>query len=118
MEDNTLNVIVHNGFYRALTVLSKKAPEYTDKHDRLSNFKKAGVLQGITAEQALFGMLAKHLVSLAEMVAKGESSQSMWEEKLTDAQNYLFLLEGLLVEKHGWPRFPTSGVGKLNEVKE
>lgn len=115
MTPNEFNVIIHNIFHRNWHTLSRKAAEYTDGSDRLSNFKKAGALQGMTAEQALFGMLTKHLVSLAEMVAKDETSLAMWEEKLGDAQNYLYLLEALLIEKHAWPQ---PGTPKNEEEKE
>jgi hypothetical protein len=54
-------------------------------------------------------MLAKHLVSLADM-CKGITyrpdyqPQEVWEEKLTDAHNYLFLLEALVKERYGCSR--------------
>jgi hypothetical protein len=107
MDQNTLNVAIHNAFYRDLGVLSEKAPEYVDVNkDRLSNFKKAAALQGMTPEQALFGMLAKHLVSLSEMVGNPNDDRPKWEEKITDARNYLYLLEVLLIERFGWPVCP------------
>lgn len=104
MNHNTLNIIVHNGFYRDLGILDKKAPEYVDVNkDRLSNFKKAAALQGETPEQALFGMLSKHLVSLSEMVGDPANDRDKWEEKITDSRNYLHLLESLVIERFGWP---------------
>lgn len=106
MDDNTFQVVLRNSFYRSTFVLGNKKKEYAPGQDRLSNFRKAAALQGIAPEQALFGMLAKHLVSVAEMVAaiEGEAcSEAVWEEKLTDSINYLFLLEAIVRDRYKWP---------------
>lgn len=80
-------------------VLLAKAREYATDNDRLSNFKKAAVLTGGTPEQALWGFLAKHLISLTEMVSDEEDhSIPMWEEKIGDAINYLILLRAQVQE--------------------
>lgn len=84
------------------TVLVTKAREYASGTDRLHNFKVAGVLTHRTPEQALWGMLAKHLVSLSDMVADTSKDlhypAAVWDEKLGDALNYLFLLRALVYE--------------------
>lgn len=105
MNQDRFAVIVINAQDRSRRVLVNKAKEYAPGKDRLSNFKKAAALQGISSEQALFGMLTKHLVSLAEMACDPNNTPSpraMWEEKLTDAINYLHLLEAVVAEKDGW----------------
>jgi hypothetical protein len=82
------------------TVLSGKALEYASDIDRLSNFKKAAHLNGETQVQALWGMLSKHLVSLSDMVETGnEYPMAVWEEKIGDALNYLYLLKAVVVEE-------------------
>lgn len=81
-------------------VLAKKASEYADDVDRLRNFKQAAHLQGVTQEQALNGMMAKHIVSIFDMVASGEVySEAQWDEKIGDAINYLVLLKAITVER-------------------
>jgi hypothetical protein len=106
MNDNALQIVIHNAFYRCTYLMSRKSREYSPGEDRLENFKEAGALQLCSPEEALFGMLAKHLVSLNMMcrgVTQGEiSAPGLWEEKLTDAHNYLFLLEALVKERYGW----------------
>jgi hypothetical protein len=107
LNDNSLQITIRNAFYRCTRLMHIKGQEYSPGHDRLSNFKDAGAMQKISPEQALYGMLTKHLVSLADMckgiTAGGEpATQEMWIEKLTDAHNYLFLLEALLKERYGW----------------
>jgi len=93
---------------REKKVLCAKSKEYAREGDRLSNFKKAAGLSSCTPERACFGMAAKHLVSVADLVndlERGEDTPfPLWLEKLGDARNYLALLEGLLRE-----RYPHTG---------
>jgi hypothetical protein len=98
--------IVRKRMDKSLQVLIIKAKEYARDGDRLSNFKKAAALQSITPEEALFAMLAKHLVSLSELtddlrIGK-DWPHGVWEEKITDSINYLYLLEALVKERYGW----------------
>lgn len=85
------------------TVLSAKAKEYA-RGDRLSNFKRAAAMLNCTPESALVGMMAKHWVSILDMVDDVETGQlnppAAWDEKIGDAINYLVLMEGLIIERH------------------
>ena len=83
--------------------LQKKTKEYTgDDTDRLGAFKAAAALQHTTPERALAGMLAKHIVSLYDMCFADSVSyeESVWDEKITDSLNYLFLLKAIVKEGH------------------
>lgn len=88
------------------SVLCAKAKEYATD-DRLHNFKFAGSLQRITPEAALGGMMAKHTVCVYDMINGVDSGESypieVWEEKIGDSINYLYLLYALVVERmeHG-----------------
>lgn len=85
-------------------ILQRKTKEYTGENtDRLSAFKTAAALQNGTPQQALAGMLAKHIVSLYDMCFSEEMSYSLdtWNEKITDSLNYLFLLKAIVKEEHG-----------------
>jgi len=82
--------------------LQRKTKEYTgDNADRLSAFKTAAALQSCSPQQALAGMMAKHIVSLYDMCfAEGMSfSLDIWNEKITDSLNYLFLLKAIVKEE-------------------
>ena len=79
------------------STLVRKAQEYSPV-DRLSNFKVAATLAGVTPEQALGGMLAKHIVSIYDLIGDDSKDLDIWNEKLGDALNYLFLLKALLIE--------------------
>lgn len=82
------------------TVLGAKGEEYATDNDRLHNFKVAAQVQGITNKEALSGMMAKHTVSIYDMIADGKYySQEKWDEKILDHINYLILLRALVVEE-------------------
>jgi hypothetical protein len=108
MNDNSLQITIRNAFYRCTRLMHSKGKEYSPNEDRLENFYESGREDNISPEEALWGMLRKHLTSLGMMcraltVRPKNVPQAVWEEKLTDAHNYLFLLEALLKERYGWP---------------
>jgi len=79
--------------------LVSKGLEYAT-NDRLHNFKVAARLQHTTCRGALGGMLAKHVVSIFDLVYAGPcASQEVWQEKIGDAMNYLFLLRAIVEEE-------------------
>ena len=81
--------------------LRNKAKEYATDGDRLHNFKVAADVQGISPTAALAGMMAKHTVSVYDMIGTGEVYPlALWEEKIKDSINYLFLLWALLNEEY------------------
>lgn len=82
------------------TVLGAKGDEYATDNDRLHNFKVAAQVQGITVKEALSGMMAKHTVSVYDMIADGKDhSLDKWDEKILDHINYLILLRAIVVEE-------------------
>ena len=89
------------------STLVRKAQEYSPV-DRLSNFKIAATLAGVTPEQALGGMLAKHVVSIYDLIGDNSKDLDIWNEKLGDALNYLFLLKALLIENGARSPIPSD----------
>ena len=87
---------------RTTKVLSTKSDEYSTDSDKLHNFKRAGKMLGCTPEKALVGMCTKHIISILYIVDNEDNSETIdvkiIEEKITDAINYLILLEALLKE--------------------
>lgn len=84
-------------------ILNRKAKEYTgDSPDRLSAFKTAAVIQGCSPQRALAGMLAKHIISLYDMCFADQAAfePEVWDEKITDSLNYLFLLKAIVKEEN------------------
>ena len=95
---------------RSRIVLVNKASEYATE-DRLHNFKVAAALEGKTPEQALAGMMAKHTVSVYDMAESGQPYPiELWQEKITDHINYLFLLNAIVREVR-----PTEALEELTE---
>jgi hypothetical protein len=80
-------------------VLYAKSKAY-NTDDRLSAFKVAGALQGITPQAALAGMMSKHTGSIYQM-CHSENTYTMdeWTEKITDHINYLLNLKAIVVEQ-------------------
>lgn len=94
--------ILNDRLNKCVDVLGIKANEYATE-DRLHNFKVAAELQNCTPITALAGMMAKHTVSVYDLIQKQEQgyivTREMWEEKIGDHINYLILLSALVEEK-------------------
>lgn len=93
----------HLQYMQAATVdtLAAKAAEYATGGDRLHNFKVAADVQGISSTAALAGMMAKHTVSVYDMIGTGDTYPlELGEEKIKDSINYLFLLWALINEEY------------------
>lgn len=107
MHADTFDKILEYRIKRMRNVLASKAEEYASDGDRLHNFKAAAAMSGpeATPETASWGMNAKHLVSVLDMVLAtrdgGEPTVPHLQEKIGDAINYLVLLEAMFVERIG-----------------
>lgn len=73
-----------------------------DADDRLHNFKVAAGLQDCLPTTALAGMMAKHTVSVHDMIRGLENGLcypiELWNEKIGDSINYLLLLAAAVRE--------------------
>ena len=97
MNTPDFNKVVEDQLNRIQNVLIKKAAEYNLDTDRLSVFKHAAAVSEETPEQALYGFMLKHIISVTDMINSiGTYSDELWNEKITDISNYLILLQGLL----------------------
>jgi hypothetical protein len=101
MEHAKFQELLERRIALTLKVLGRKADEYSFRGDRLSNFKDAAAFQNTTPEEALLGMWTKHLVSIKDIIKHPEieRTKEVIDEKITDAINYLILLEAILKEK-------------------
>lgn len=85
-------------------VLLDKNREYSRNGERLHNFYVAAAMMGVTPEDALWGMAAKHIVSIQDMVddvsgGKWCPSEAQVDEKIGDLMNYCHLLEALFADR-------------------
>ena len=100
MDGHQFEQVVDRQYKMCWATLVEKAREYADDRDRLYNFKQASALQGVTQRQALGGMLAKHIVSIFDLINEEKCAPTpVWDEKITDAMNYLLLLRAITVEE-------------------
>jgi hypothetical protein len=84
-----------------LVLLNMKAEEYSRDGDRLYNFKIAGALKQETPEKALWGMIAKQIVSIKDMCEDPENvTEKQLQDRTLDVANYMALLQGLIRERH------------------
>lgn len=101
MNTNDFNKIILEQIERCENTLCKKAEEYATE-DRLHNFKVAAGLQDCLPTTALAGMMAKHTVSVYDMIRGLEEGKSypveLWDEKIGDSINYLLLLAAAVRE--------------------
>ncbi len=103
MNAKQFNDIVEVRIARCRATMLAKDKEYSRGGDRLHNFKSAARMDNTTPEQALWGMLKKHIVSVQDMIADTASgiatSRLQVDDKITDVINYALLLEGLFEER-------------------
>jgi hypothetical protein len=100
MSPEKFESVFENQVLACRETLVQKAKEYATD-DRLHNFKVAAKLQGTTPRDALCGMMAKHIVSVFDLSRKEElAAMHIWDEKIGDALNYLFLLRAVVEEEY------------------
>lgn len=96
------NEIVQQQLRKTADLLTVKGNEYASDVDRLAAFKQAADLQQISVPEALGGMLAKHVVSIYQMLHDASLyTDEKWDEKINDAINYLLLLKACIAEEEG-----------------
>lgn len=104
MDSMTFEKVTENRIDKCKQLLGIKAGEYATD-DRLHNFKVSATLEGCTPEKSLAGMMAKHTVSVYDLINRFEEGEyipkSLWEEKIGDHINYLLLLTALIEEREG-----------------
>ena len=99
--------VLANTTRRVKQVLATKNAEYASEKDKQHNFRLAAGLQDCSPARALFGMMAKHVVSINDLITRHDAGTAtelwVWCEKITDAIAYLILLEAIVREFSGEP---------------
>lgn len=101
---NTFDDCIENRLQKIRKTLLLKAKEYASNDNRFHNFDVAAHILNSTPERALQGMMLKHIVSIFDLIEWTEVNEqliteSLINEKIGDAINYLILLEGLLLRR-------------------
>lgn len=98
MNSDQFESILDAQIARVRDVLVVKTDEYATE-DQLHNFNIVATLRGITSSQAVTGMMAKHTISIYDMIESGkEFSLEKWDEKITDHIIYLILLKATIID--------------------
>lgn len=102
MTNDNFNKVIDNQLDYCRSLLCKKGEEYdSDTNDRFHSFRVAAKLQDEAPIQSLAGMMAKHTISIYDLIRSECSDLTIWTEKITDHINYLLLLKGLLMDEYG-----------------
>ena len=102
MNQETLTRIIDARISKIRSTLKAKQGQYAREDDRLHNFKKIAGFRGVEPEEALMGLVVKHIVALDDFIndLPGQvMSMSQWDEKIGDIINYMILLEALIQER-------------------
>jgi len=104
MNRKRFNHILQHRIEKSQEVFGIKNNEYANEEEVFANFKDgAGISYHNTPEKYGWELLVKHLQSIKDIIANTEKgklpTKSILEEKFSDAHNYLYLIEGMLVEK-------------------
>ena len=92
--------VVKDQYLHCCDVLIGKSEEYASDAERLHNFFAAAGMMGCDPKEALAGMMAKHTISIYDMCRSGlQYPMELWEEKITDHINYLFLLKAVVEDE-------------------
>jgi hypothetical protein len=80
-------------------IMMRKGDDYAASSDRLSNFKMAGPIAGMTAEQNCLSLMATKVARLGQLISsnKGPRNESV-HDSLIDLANYTVLLAMLIDE--------------------
>jgi hypothetical protein len=101
MNTNDFNKLVEARLETIKALLITKAAEYA-RGDRLSNFKKIAAFRNKTQEEALMGLVVKHIVALDDFIQdlpQKNMPLQQWKEKIGDIINYMILLEAMVEER-------------------
>ena len=92
-------------------LINTKLNEYANTENVFKTFNEAAELQEITPEQALYGMMAKHIGSVKNMLNNSEKELALmiendaeggkysldkWKEKIGDNISYLLILYAMI----------------------
>lgn len=101
MNHEQFKKIVADRMNICMATLIDKGAEYASDTDRLHNFKVAAAIDNEEPVESLWGMFKKHLVSIIDMKNNPDTAtKALMDAKLTDAHNYLLLMEAVLVERN------------------
>ena len=96
MNQEKFENIVDNREARCRDTLHYKGEIYATHNDRLHNFNDVGAMNNVSPQEALWGMVSKHIIATKDMAKSEELPTEKWiTEYLGDIHNYMYLLEAI-----------------------
>ena len=97
------NKIIDEQIEKCKSMITSKRNEYATDKTPTDNFNRAGMLLKQRPTTGLSGVMAKHTISVYDMLYDhkrgADFTKEKWDEKITDSINYLLLLQVLLEEE-------------------
>ena len=125
MDHETFKSIVTQMQEDSLATLLEKNSGYSNA-DPLHNFHQAAKLKGETTLKAIGGMMAKHTVSIYDLINQASEEyipEEVWFEKIQDHMNYLLFLWAAVeepeIDRGSLPKEPDlNSDAALEELRE
>jgi len=103
MHPRELKDLILHRIEKCAQVMNQRQSNYHRNDDTLHNFKRTARMFDEQPEVSWRGMTGKHLTSLLDAIDDAANGRDIDYQKLddvmTDMHNYLYLLEGLFVER-------------------
>lgn len=94
------DIFLEGALEKCKIILSSKEKEYARNNNRLHNFHQAAKLIQCSNEEALLGMMVKHVVSVVDLLKDPENAtEETVKEKLSDLRNYSILAEYMFYKR-------------------
>ena len=91
--------IIKKRHEECILTLERKAIIYAPGNG-LSNFKDVAAMNNETPQEALWGMVSKHIIATKDMVKSNKTPSGRWiTEYMGDIHNYMFLLEAIFEDR-------------------
>lgn len=114
MKDNPMMSAIQNQMKRCEEILDKKFNEYGLHKDPYWHFNRAADLLQQSPEQVLMALFSKHLTCIVEMAEEPPYyTRERWDEKLTDAINYLLILSSMVLARYNTPLDPGKIIDRM-----
>lgn len=114
MKDNPMMSAIQNQMMTCEEILAKKFEDYGNHKDPYWHFNRAADLLEQTPEQVLMALFSKHLTCIVEMAEEPPYyTRERWQEKLTDAINYLLILSSMVSARYNAPQDPGKIIDRM-----
>ena len=100
MRSEQVDILIANRNEESMATLTKKGKIYSSESDKLRNFKSVAAMNEVTQQEALWGMVSKHIIATKDQIYSGRTPTRSWiTDYLGDIHNYLYLLEAIWLEQ-------------------